>query len=106
MPTELLYLTDAYLTEFDAAIVAIEDDRVVLDRTAFYPTGGGQPHDTGRLLWEGGAANVVEVRKDGEVWHRLEGGLPPGGRPSTVSSTGTAATPSCAPTRPCTCCAG
>jgi misacylated tRNA(Ala) deacylase len=79
MPTELLYLTDAYLTEFDATIAASEDDRVVLDRTAFYPTGGGQPHDTGRLLWEGGAATVVEVRKDGEVWHRLEGGLPPAG---------------------------
>jgi misacylated tRNA(Ala) deacylase len=56
---------------------------VVLDRTAFYPTGGGQPHDQGRLSWDGGAANVVEVRKAGpQVLHRLEGDTPPVG--STV----------------------
>ena len=48
MTTELLYLRDAYLREFDATVVDVDaTTRVALDRTAFYPTGGGQPHDTG-----------------------------------------------------------
>jgi misacylated tRNA(Ala) deacylase len=72
--TDLLYLRDAYLTEFDATVVALDGQRVALDRTAFYPTGGGQPHDTGTL---GGRA-VTDVRKEGEhVWHTVEGD--PGG---------------------------
>ena len=46
-------------------------------RTVFYPTGGGQPHDTGTLRWDGGEAQVVEVRKQGaDVWHTLEGAVP------------------------------
>ena len=66
--TELLFLHDAYLREFDARVVASRDDAVALDRTAFYATGGGQPHDTGTLA---GVA-VVDVRKDGDlVWHTL-----------------------------------
>ncbi len=77
MATDLLFLRDAELRAFDARTLAIEDDCLDLDRTAFYPTGGGQPHDTGTLHWEGGAATVVEVRKDGEAtWHRLEGDVP------------------------------
>jgi len=73
--TGLLYLRDAYLHEFDATVTDIdaEGSRVALDRTAFYPTGGGQPHDTGTL----GGARVVDVRKEGDaVWHVLEGELP------------------------------
>jgi misacylated tRNA(Ala) deacylase len=75
VPTELLYLRDAYLRDFDATVVAIDEEgrRVVLDRTAFYPTGGGQPHDTGSL----GACRVVEVKKEGDdVWHTLSGDGP------------------------------
>ena len=71
--TELLYLSDAYLRAFTARVVGGRDGAVALDRTAFYPTGGGQPHDTGRL----GAARVVDVVKDGEaVWHLLDGPVP------------------------------
>ena len=71
--TELLYLRDAYLQEFDATVTAVDEARVALDQTAFYPTGGGQPHDTGTLA---GAA-VTEVRKDGDVvWHTIDGALP------------------------------
>jgi misacylated tRNA(Ala) deacylase len=71
--TELLYLDDAYAREMEATVTGVEGDRVTLDRTVFYPTGGGQPHDTGRL----GEARVVEVRKDGDqVWHVLEGPVP------------------------------
>ena len=71
--TELLYLRDAYLRDFDATVVDVRDDAVALDRTAFYPTGGGQAHDTGVLA----GAPVVEVRKEGAtVWHRLAAGSP------------------------------
>jgi misacylated tRNA(Ala) deacylase len=73
MATELLYLRDAYLREFTATVVDRREDAVALDRSAFYPTGGGQPHDTGSL---GGLA-VTDVRKEGDlVWHRLEGDAP------------------------------
>jgi len=72
--TELLYLTDAYLRTFTARVIEVDGGRVALDRTGFYPTGGGQPYDTGTL---GGRA-VVEVRKEGDlVWHRLEEGAEP-----------------------------
>jgi Ser-tRNA(Ala) deacylase AlaX len=47
--TELLYLRDAYVTSMDASVTAVDGDRVTFDRTAFYATGGGQPHDTGAL---------------------------------------------------------
>jgi misacylated tRNA(Ala) deacylase len=71
--TELLYLRDAYQREFDATVLAARDDQVALDRTAFYPTGGGQPHDTGTLAGRG----VADVRKEGDlVWHRLDGPVP------------------------------
>ena len=72
--TELLYLRDAELLEFSARVVAIDGERVALDRTAFYPTGGGQPHDTGVLA----GRQVVDVRKGegGLVWHSLAGEPP------------------------------
>jgi misacylated tRNA(Ala) deacylase len=71
--TELLYLRDAYLRAFDAEVLEVDGDRVRLDRTAFYPTGGGQPHDVGTL----DGSDVVEVRKDGDaVWHILTGAVP------------------------------
>jgi misacylated tRNA(Ala) deacylase len=44
--TDLLYLRDAHQRTFTACVVAVEDSHVVLDGTHFYPTGGGQPHDT------------------------------------------------------------
>lgn len=49
--TELLYQTDSYLKEFTAHIIAVDTEQggVMLDRTAFYPGGGGQPNDTGKL---------------------------------------------------------
>jgi len=79
--TELLYATDAYLRQFDAIVQEVTADGVVvLNRTAFYPTGGGQPHDLGALTWDGGAAQVVEVRKQGPlVVHRVELEPPPVG---------------------------
>ncbi len=79
--TERLYYSDSYLTEFDASVIRVltHEGRpaVVLDRTAFYPSSGGQPFDTGRL----GTARVVEVidTEDGEILHVIEGELEPGG---------------------------
>jgi misacylated tRNA(Ala) deacylase len=75
MSTEQLFLRDAYLKEFDATVTAVDAvaHRVQVDRTAFYATGGGQPHDTGVL----GGARVVDVRKEGDdVWHSLDAGGP------------------------------
>ena len=77
--TDLLYQTDSYLREFDATVVAVdaENGRVALDRTAFYPGGGGQPHDLGTLAFGDVAAQVTQVKKEGDlVWHWLTGGLP------------------------------
>ena len=68
--TERLYYTDSYRTDFDARIVDRADggQRIYLDRTAFYPTSGGQPHDTGRL----GEADVLDVVDEGDrVAHLL-----------------------------------
>ncbi|MCA1693149.1 MAG: alanyl-tRNA editing protein, partial [Actinobacteria bacterium] len=72
--TDLLCLTDAYLRSFTGRVTEVrEGNQFALDRSAFYPTGGGQPHDTGSL----GAARVVSVRKEGDaVWHTLEGPVP------------------------------
>lgn len=77
MQTEQLYLKDSYLSSFEGRVVALDPERraVALDRSAFYPTGGGQPHDTGVL----GGFEVTDVTKSqGMVWHTLggEGPLP------------------------------
>ena len=74
--TERLYYDQSYLTEFDAAVSKAEtrDGKhiVALDSTAFYPTSGGQPYDTGTL----NGLRVTDVFvEDGEVWHEIEGEL-------------------------------
>jgi misacylated tRNA(Ala) deacylase len=74
-PTEELYATDAYLRTFEADVTDVDEagGRVALRRTAFYPGGGGQPHDIGELGWGTGRAAVTKVRKEGGVvWHWLE----------------------------------
>ncbi|MBY9073854.1 alanyl-tRNA editing protein [Nocardioides sp. WL0053] len=78
-----LFAVDAYQRSFDAAVADVdrEQNRVLLGRTAFYPGGGGQPHDVGTLTWDGGAALVAKVARDratGRIWHwlDLEGDLP------------------------------
>lgn len=73
--TNRIYYTDPYRTEFDATIVAVEtvDGRtfVTLDQTAFYPTSGGQPFDTGTL--GGAAVSDVIDREDGTIVHLVSG---------------------------------
>jgi len=73
--TELLAHTDAYLQEFEATVVVVNPDEkaVALDRTAFYPGGGGQPCDYGGL----NDHRVTKVKRQGQhIWHWLEGELP------------------------------
>lgn len=78
--TERLYYRDAYAAEFDATVVTATEEEgraaVVLDRTAFYPSSGGQPFDTGTL----GEARVVDVvdRDDGTIVHVVDGPAPSG----------------------------
>jgi misacylated tRNA(Ala) deacylase len=80
--TTALYHTDAYLKEFDASITAVDGNKVALDRTAFYPGGGGQPHDVGTLAANGETWNVVKMSKQGgDVWHELDRAAPPVGTP-------------------------
>ncbi len=73
----MLYLRDAHQRTFTATVTSIDGSSVVLDVTHFYPTGGGQPHDTGTITWAGGSAHVVDVRKTGDdAVHVLEGDVP------------------------------
>jgi len=74
--TEKLYLTDSYMKEFEAEVTKVTDGKyAVLDRTAFYAIGGGQPNDTGKLIVNGKELNVVFVKAFGEdVSHEVEGG--------------------------------
>jgi misacylated tRNA(Ala) deacylase len=75
--SEWLFQRDSYLREFSAWVTAVQEDRVALDRTAFYPTGGGQPCDHGQLSAGGRQWPVVNVRKDGDaIWHELTGEPP------------------------------
>lgn len=80
--TERIYSTDAYAREMQASVVGIDEDdrRVLLDRTVFYPGGGGQPHDIGGLAIGDDRLSVVRVTQDGDgVWHWVDASPPPVG---------------------------
>jgi misacylated tRNA(Ala) deacylase len=80
--TKLLYHEDANLREFEASVVAVEGQRVMLDQTAFYARGGGQPADQGKMIAGSVEWVVRDVRKQGnDVWVELDReGPPPGSR--------------------------
>src|SRR5438105_14534136 len=75
LATDLLYYMDSYRREFTSRVVAVDGEAhaVALAQTAFFPTGGGQPHDTGRLRFGETEADIIDVvkGKDGVVWHAL-----------------------------------
>ncbi len=72
--TEKVYLRDSYARELDAKVTFAEGSNILLDRTVFYPTGGGQPCDTGIIKNGATEFKVVEVKKDGDnVVHVVEG---------------------------------
>jgi alanyl-tRNA synthetase len=83
-PTEQMYYSDQYMKEFDAKVLKrINGEYVVLDKTCFYPEGGGQPADHGFLMFGDAKAEVVDVQKVGRVIvHKIKG--------SSVPSEGTA----------------
>jgi len=71
--TELIYMNDCYAKEFDAVVTKVDGKFVVLDKTAFYPQGGGQPTDTGKLVKDGEEYNVVFAKKTGkDVSHEVD----------------------------------
>ncbi len=76
--SENICYTDAYARQTDAIVVELDADTnaVLLDRTAFYPGGGGQPADTGQLIGEsGGSWAVIGAKKRGDdIWHTIEAG--------------------------------
>ena len=82
--THRLYFDDAYLTAFDATVLDVQQRAdgpwLRLDRSAFYPTSGGQPHAIGTLTGPTGTAQVLDVLADdaGMVWHRVDVPLPVG----------------------------
>ena len=80
--TELLAHQNSYLKEFDAVITGInaEENALSLDRTAFYPSGGGQPSDKGIITIGEQTVQVTKVKKmGGTIWHWVNGSLPPAG---------------------------
>ena len=80
--TERIFATDAYARSMQATVVENdrEDGRVLLDRTVFYPGGGGQPHDVGELVIGDDRLTVTRVAQDTTgVWHWIEGALPKSG---------------------------
>ncbi len=75
--TEMLYYDDAYLKEFRARVIWSNEDEIVLDKTAFYPEGGGQPSDRGKIIYNGKEYEVLDVQKYGDVIvHRIKGNIP------------------------------
>mgnify|MGYP001815897877 FL=1 len=74
--TEQLFRDDSYLKDCDATVTASGDGAIELDRTVFYPTGGGQPGDTGSIEWEGGRVTIVDTRygDGGAIRHITEDG--------------------------------
>lgn len=77
--TDLIYLEDSYQKEFGAKVVEVEDNWVALDRTCFYPEGGGQHTDKGILIHGERTVPVERVEKRGDlVWHQVEGEVPEG----------------------------
>ncbi|MCH7854871.1 MAG: alanyl-tRNA editing protein [Proteobacteria bacterium] len=79
--TEILFRDDSYLRECQATVTDSGDGAVLLERTIFYPTGGGQPGDTGRMSWDGGNATIINTvyGDGGEIRHLVaEGDSLPG----------------------------
>lgn len=77
--SELIFQRDSYVKNFDCKIIKVdeEENAVVLDKTAFYPGGGGQPCDNGTLETEGSTYVVKKVKKKGnDIYHYIDGELP------------------------------
>ena len=83
MMTEKLFYKNSFVQEFDATVISCTQDKkgwaVVLDATAFYPEGGGQPCDRGTMTWGENTVNITDVREKGEIiTHYADGEVPQG----------------------------
>ena len=76
MATDELFRNDSYLQSCAAEVTAVSDGAVYVDRTVFYPLGGGQPGDTGKLAWNDASLKIVDTRygKGGDIAHIVEDG--------------------------------
>lgn len=107
--TDPLFRDDAYLRSADGNVTRLTDEGgIVLDQTVFYPTGGGQPGDSGTLTWSGGRIEIATTIK-GEGPRSSSCPVNPrpchlSGRSFAKSSTGNAGTITCGSTPRCTCC--
>ncbi len=82
--TDLLYHHDSYLKEFEAVVIDAAENSVELDRTAFYPGGGGQPYDLGVVVAGGLDYPVTRVGSSGgRIMHQIDGPIPRAGTPIT-----------------------
>ena len=78
--TELLFHTESYLKEFEATVTDVVDGGVVLNRTAFYAGGGGQPADSGTLICGSHEYKVTGIKRvEGQLIHQISGNLPSAG---------------------------
>ena len=75
--TDILCYNDSYLQDFEAIVTDVVGTGIVLDKTVFYPVGGGQPCDTGTIKWDGGSTEISKVsRVDGKLVHKVEDSIP------------------------------
>ncbi len=82
--TKELFREDSYLKSCTASITLADNNTVCVDQTIFYPLGGGQPGDTGTMVWEAGSARIVDTRNSPEgIRHVVEDGasVPTAGTP-------------------------
>ena len=89
MATEEIFRADAYAASCEATVLSAADTGILLDRTVFYPLGGGQAGDTGTLRWDGGETAIADTRKGegpGEILHipAADGALPAPGTKVTA----------------------
>ncbi len=78
--TKILYMDDIdsnYIKDFSAKVIRNKDDYILLDKTAFYPMGGGQPSDTGFIDWDNKKSEVIQVVKKGDVIKHILSGEKP-----------------------------
>ncbi len=87
--TDILFRDDSYLKECEASVIAAGPDGIVLDRTVFYPLGGGQPGDTGTLSWDGGEVEITDTRygEAGAIRHLTDPDAAMPGAGTTVTAT-------------------
>ena len=83
--TETLFRDDAYMKHCDATVAGVDEDSIVLDRTVFYPQGGGQPGDVGSITWDGNSTAIIDTRyaDAGAIRHFVTPGSP---RPAVGST--------------------